>query len=203
LSITDLQQSMKHPGRLIGMHWADPSHITRFMELIRGRQTSDAAYVVAAGLARACGKDPSLVRRDIEGFIVNRLGYAMYREALHLLDTGIADQATIDEACRNALGLWMGVAGPFRAIDYFGFSTCVRAMETIFPTLSNASVPPAHLQQLADEGANGISSGKGFYSYTPQEAARWKEIFRRHARQITRMQDEYFPFSYAKEKQQP
>lgn len=193
LSITTLQQSMTDPGRLIGMHWADPSHITRFMELIRGRRTSDAAYAAAAALSKACGKDPSLVRKDIEGFIVNRLGYAMYREALHLLESGVADAATIDEAFRNALGLWAGATGPFRAMDYFGFATCAKVMETIFPTLSNAAQPPSIVGKLLDEGANGMANGRGFYSYTPQESARWKEIFRRHAREITRMQNQYFP----------
>jgi 3-hydroxybutyryl-CoA dehydrogenase len=203
LSITKLQQSMKDPGRLIGMHWADPSHITRFMELVRGERTSDAAYEAAAALCRSCGKDPSLVRRDVEGFIVNRLGYAMYREALHLLESGVADAATIDEAFRNALGLWAGVAGPFRAMDYFGFKTCVKVMETIFPTLSNMPGPPAGLHQMLDEGAGGMANGRGFYSYTPSESARWKDIFRRHARQITRLQDSHFPRSAPPEKPSP
>lgn len=193
LSITTLQQSMKDPGRLIGMHWADPSHVTRFMELIRGGQTSDAAYAAAAALSESCGKDPSLVRRDIEGFIVNRLGYAMYREALHLLESGVADVATIDVAFRNALGLWAAVAGPFRAVDYFGFATCAKAMETIFPTLSNETKPPSIIGKMLDEGANGMANGRGFYIYTPQETSRWKEIFRRHAREITLMQNQYFP----------
>jgi len=193
LSITQMQRGLRHPGRLIGMHWADPAHVTRFLELIRGEETTGATYERAAKLARACGKDPSLVRRDIEGFIVNRLGYAIYREALHLLESGIADAQTIDVAFRNALGLWAGIAGPFRAMDYYGLVASAKVMETIFPTLSNATEPPEMVVKMVKEGAEGMANGKGFYSYTPQEAARWREIFRRHAWEMTGMQNRYFP----------
>lgn len=204
LAITDLQEPMKDPSRLIGMHWADPSHITRFMEVIRGDQTSDAAYAATLALAQACGKDVSLVQHDIKGFIVNRLQYALYREALHLLESGVADVQTIDDACRNVFGLWAGIVGPFRAIDIFGFATCVNVMDTIFPTLSNASGAPAMLRKMVDDGARGMSpgaaGGKGFYSYTPEQCARWREIFYQFARQMTQIQDSYFPRSTAQEK---
>src|SRR5262249_40054722 len=98
LPITLLQRGRKAPARFLGMHWAEPAHATRFMELIRGEHTSDDAFQIAAELARRIGKQPSLVQKDVPGFIVNRLGYAMYREALHLLESGVADVATIDEA---------------------------------------------------------------------------------------------------------
>src|SRR5262249_47366411 len=80
LPITLLQRGRKVPARFLGMHWAEPAHATRFMELIRGEQTSEEAFQRAAELARRIGKRPSLVQKDVPGFIVNRLGYAMYRE---------------------------------------------------------------------------------------------------------------------------
>lgn len=203
LSITELQRALRNPGRLIGMHWADPAHITRFLEVIRGEQTSEATYIAAVKLARACGKDPSLVRHDIEGFIVNRLGYAVYREALNLLESGIADAQTIDVAFRNALGLWAGIAGPFRAMDYYGLEPSASAMKTIFPTLSNATEPPKQVEKMVEEGKKGMVGGQGFYSYTPDEITRWKDIFRQHAWEMTGLQNRYFPFDESGSSPQP
>ena len=106
LPISHLQRGRKHPERFLGMHWAEPAHATRFLELIRGEQTSDAAFQAAAQLGKAIGKEPSLVEKDVPAFIVNRIGYAMYREALNVLEMGVADVETIDRSVRNALGLW-------------------------------------------------------------------------------------------------
>ncbi|MBP8260254.1 MAG: 3-hydroxyacyl-CoA dehydrogenase family protein [Verrucomicrobia bacterium] len=194
IPISQLQACCRHPGRIVGMHWAEPAHATRFLELIRGEQTSDAALAAAADLARRLGKDPTLCQKEIPGFVVNRIGYAMYREALHLLESGVADVETIDRAVRNSLGLWATVCGPFRWMDLTGGPELYcRAMQPVLPTLSNASEPAPRMRQLADSGARGIANGRGFFNYTPEEARRWEELYRRHAWRVAQIQDEYFP----------
>jgi 3-hydroxybutyryl-CoA dehydrogenase len=196
IPISQLQQRRKHPERLVGMHWAAPAHATRFMELIRGDQTSDAAFETAAALARRLGKDPCLCQKDVPAFLVNRIGYAMYREALHLLETGVADAETIDRAVRNALGLWATVCGPFRWIDLTGGPEgYAKAMDRVLPTLSKADEVPPVMRKLAESGARGIANGRGFFAYTPEEAHHWEELYRRHAWRVTHMQEEYFPLS--------
>ncbi len=194
IPISKLQQGRRHPQRLIGMHWAGPAHATRFMELIRGDQTSDETMEVAATLARRVGKDPCVCRRDVPGFIVNRMAYAMYREALHLLETGVADADTIDRAARNVLGLWTPLCGPLRWIDISGGPELyAQAMRPVLPTLSQDTHVPRGLQELVTRGARGSLNGRGFFNYTPEEARQWQELYQKHAWRMTRLQEEYYP----------
>jgi 3-hydroxybutyryl-CoA dehydrogenase len=194
IPISDLQARRAHPARFVGMHWAEPAHATRFMELIRGAQTSDAALQTAETMARRLGKEPSLCQKDVPAFIVNRIGYAMYREALHLLETGVADAETIDRSVRNALGLWATVCGPLRWIDLTGGPELyAKALQGVWPTLSNAAELPPLMRELAESGARGIVNGRGFFTYTPEEARAWEELYRRHAWRVAQMQDESFP----------
>jgi 3-hydroxybutyryl-CoA dehydrogenase len=174
LPISRLQEGRRHPERFIGTHWAEPCHLTRFLEIIRGDQTDDATASAAMDLARRAGKDPSLVRKDVEGFIVNRIGYAMFREAFWLLENGVADVETIDRSFRNAISVWANIAGPFRWMDLSGIPAYAAVMERLWPKLSCATEVPGVLKALVDAGAKGISNGKGFYTYTPEESARWE-----------------------------
>ncbi len=199
IPISRMQERRKHPGRFIGMHWAEPAHVTRFMELIRGRRTTVATQRAAAAMGARLAKDPCLCRKDIPGFIVNRLGYAMYREALHLLQTGVADAETIDRGARNAKGLWATICGPFRWIDITGGPALyAKAMKRVLPSLSNASTVPPVMQQLVKSGAHGITNGRGFFKYTKKEAHAWEKLYRKHALRVTAMHDEYFPLSNKK-----
>jgi 3-hydroxybutyryl-CoA dehydrogenase len=193
IPISQLQQGLKYPARLVGMHWAEPAHATRFMELVRGAQTSTEALEAAAAIARRLEKEPCICQQDIPAFIVNRIGYAMYREALHLLETGVADVETIDLAVRNGLGLWASICGPFRWIDLSGGpEVYARALQRVLPTLSKADDIPASMRELAESGARGTANGRGFFQYTPEEARRWDDLYRRHAWRVAHLQNEYF-----------
>ena len=188
IPISALQRSRRRPERFLGMHWAEPAHATRFLEVIRGEQTADAAFYRAVALARRCGKEPAVVNRDVPGFIANRLGYAMYREAMHLLQTGVADAETIDRSFRNSIGIWATLCGPFRWMDITGGPNLyAKAMAPVLPTLAGESIVPSPLAELAAEGALGIANGRGFYNYTSAEAAHWEELFRRHAWAVQRL----------------
>jgi 3-hydroxybutyryl-CoA dehydrogenase len=194
IPMSELQRRMKHPERLIGMHWAEPAHATRFLELIRGEHTAESTLQQTAELARRLGKEPSLCQREVPGFIVNRIGYAMYREALNLLEAGVADVETIDRCVRNALGLWATLCGPFRWMDLTGGPELyLKAMAPVLPTLSQATEAPRRMRELAESGARGIINGRGFYDYSPDEARHWEELYRRHAWCVARLQNEYFP----------
>lgn len=175
LPISKLQRDRKHPNRMIGTHWAEPCHLTRFLEVVRGEATDDATVQTTLALMERAGKEPTLVRKDIDGFIVNRIGYAMYREALHIVEQGVADFETIDRALRNSLGIWAEVTGPFRWMDLTGMPTYATVMNRLFPKLSNATIVPKVMQDLIDSGAAGISNGRGFYNYTPEEIHKWEQ----------------------------
>ncbi len=194
LPISHLQQGRRHPERFLGMHWAEPAHATRFLEIIRGEQTSDEAFGVAERLAQKIGKEPSMVEKDVPAFIVNRIGYAMYREALHVLEMGVADVETIDRSVRNALGLWATMCGPFRWMDLTGGPALYgKAIEGVLPSLSNATELPEAMQALREADARGVANGHGFYEYTDEEVREWEERFREHAWTVRELMNRYFP----------
>jgi 3-hydroxybutyryl-CoA dehydrogenase len=184
LPITLLQQGRKHPARFLGMHWAEPAYATRFLEVIRGDQTSDSVIDAAVELGRATKKEPCIVRQDIQGFIANRLGYAMYREAANLLQLGIADVETIDRAFRNAFGLWATLCGPFRWIDITGGPALyAKVMAGILPTLSNVTEVPPSFRERQER----------FYTYEDGDDARWQSLLHEHAWEVSRLQEQYYP----------
>ncbi len=198
IPISVLQQRRKQPQRFVGMHWAEPAHATRFLELIRGDSTSDETMFRVEELGRRLGKDPTICQKDVAGFIVNRIAYAMYREALHLVETGVADVQTIDRSMRNTFGLWAASCGPFRWIDLTGGPALYGlAMQRVASSLQgDSAVPeplPKPLAELARQDARGISNGRGFYQYTPEEASRWEERQRRHAWLVKDWLDAEFP----------
>jgi 3-hydroxybutyryl-CoA dehydrogenase len=176
LPITLLQQGRNYPRRFIGMHWAEPCHLTRFLEVVRGEQTDERTADAAVALGKSAGKEPSLVQKDVEGFIANRLGYALYREAFWLLENGVADIETIDRSFCNAISVWGNIAGPFRWMDMTGLPAYAAVMRRLWPQLSCAKEVPRLMTELVDSGARGISNGRGFYEYTEQEASRWQRL---------------------------
>jgi 3-hydroxybutyryl-CoA dehydrogenase len=194
IPISRLQQDRKHPERMIGMHWAEPAHATRFLEMVRGVRTSPQTVARTAALGRRLGKEPTLCQKEVAGFIVNRIGYAMYREALTLVEAGVASVEDIDRSMRNALGLWATICGPFRWIDLTGGPELyAKAMEHVLPGLNKSEALPKLMQELAASGARGVANGRGFYQYSPEEAERWEALFRKHAWRVAQLQNEYFP----------
>jgi len=189
LPITEIQRGFAHPERVLGMHFAEPAFATRFLELIGGDQTSQDILQTVAAFARSLGKEPCIVS-DIPGFIVNRLGYAMYREAMHLLESGIADAATIDRSYRNAAGLWASFCGPFRWIDITGGAELyARAMKRVVPELASAGEVPAALIAQAEKDHSALTAGgektnTGFYNETPEQKQAWLELLHRQAWEI-------------------
>ena len=196
LPIASLQKGRKHPERFMGMHWAEPSHATRFMELIRGPETSESVFQAVAQLARQFGKDPSLVQKDVPAFVVNRIGYAMYREALHLLESGVADVETIDRSCRNAFGIWSALCGPFRLMDLTGGPALYgRIMARVLPDLNNDTDLPPTMKAMVERNASGVIDGDGFYQYSEGDRELWEERLLEQAWKIRRMQEEVDPLA--------
>jgi 3-hydroxybutyryl-CoA dehydrogenase len=166
------------------MHWAPPAELTRFLEIIRGAQTDERTVQTIVELAQELGKEPGVVN-DIPGFVANRIAYAMYREAIYLLEQGIADVETIDLLCRNSLGLWAPLCGPFRWMDITGGPALyANAMQTINPTLCNEPGVSGTMQKMKQEDRRGTATGEGFYTYAPGDAAEWQKKLREHAEKL-------------------
>jgi len=191
IPVTILQEGLKHPERLLGIHWGEPAHLLRFLEVICGDQ-SDMKYAEKImALAIAWGKEPSLLKKDIRGFITNRLMYAMMREGMSLVEKGYASIEDIDRACRNDFGYWITFAGPFRFMDLTGIPAYLTVMKDLYPELDNSSQAPAFFQELVAAGAKGVSNAHGFYHYTPETAERWTELFVKFTYEIRKLSEKY------------
>ena len=177
IPISDLQKLTKHPRRFFGLHWMEPSHTTRFLEVICGDLSDIVLGEYLYALSYNWNKEPTLVRKDIRGFITNRLMYAMYREAFYLVENGYATVEDVDRACRNNAGYWMTLVGVFRWMDLTGIEAYRAVMKDLFPTLNNSAETPKLIDDIVESGGKGISNGKGFYSYTPEEIRLWEKVF--------------------------
>ncbi len=191
IPITVLQQGMLHPGRFIGVHWAEPAHLTRFLEIIAGAHTDKKIGPFLYDLAAGWGKEPALVRRDIRGFVANRIMFAMIREAFYLVESGVASIEDVDRSVRNDVGSWATLAGPFRWMDLTGILSYAAVMRDLLPELSNAAKLPELMEQVVASGALGTANAKGFYQYTAHSAREWDETFQRFSLDIRRLQHDY------------
>ncbi|HXY07267.1 MAG TPA: 3-hydroxyacyl-CoA dehydrogenase family protein [Terriglobales bacterium] len=188
---TLLQQGALHPERILGIHWAEPAHITRFMEIICGRNTLPVYAERALALAWHWGKEPSLLRQDVRGFITNRVMYAMLREAFHLVESGVASIADVDRSLRNDLGYWITFAGPFRFMDLTGIPAYRAVMRDLLPDLDCSTQVPRLMTRVVESGAQGVANAKGFYDYTPAQAKRWEQRFLKFSYDVRRLAEKY------------
>jgi 3-hydroxyacyl-CoA dehydrogenase len=191
LPVTLLQKGALHPERVVGIHWAEPAHTTRFMEIICGAQTHPRNAEYAAALSRRWGKEPSIVKRDIRGFITNRCMYALLREAFYLVEAGYATIADVDRSLRNDLGYWITFAGPFRFMDLTGIPAYAAVMKDLFPELNCRQKVPALMRRVVKSGAKGVSNARGFYAYTPEEARQWEKRFMKFSYEIRALAQKY------------
>lgn len=191
IPVTILQEGLQHPERVLGIHWAEPAHITRFMEVICGSHTGLAFAQTIVALAETWGKQPSLLKKDIRGFITNRIMYAMLREAFNLVEKGYATVEDVDRSLRNDLGYWITFAGPFRFMDLTGIPAYLTVMKDLFPDLDNSTETPALIERLVAEGAKGVSNAQGFYPYTPDSAAQWEASFIEFSYDIRKLAEKY------------
>jgi 3-hydroxybutyryl-CoA dehydrogenase len=191
IPISILQKQTNFADRFFGLHWAEPSHTTRFLEIICGELSDHSKAEYLYELSHYWGKEPTLVKKDIRGFITNRLMYAMYREACSLVEKGYASVEDVDRACRNNAGYWMTLVGVFRWMDLTGVAAYHTVMKDLLPTLNNSTQVPELIDKIVREGGRGISNGKGFYSYTAEEARLWEETFTEFSYEIRKLALKY------------
>ena len=191
IPISILQKETIHAKRFFGLHWAEPSHTTRFLEIICGNQSNVELGEKLYDLSHKWGKEPTLVRKDIRGFITNRLMYSLYREACYLVENGYATVEDVDRACRNNAGYWMTLVGAFRWMDLTGVPAYHTVMKDLLPTLSNNTEIPKLIDDIVKAGGKGVANGKGFYNYTEEEARLWEETFNNFSYEIRKLALKY------------
>jgi 3-hydroxybutyryl-CoA dehydrogenase len=167
LSITEIGSVTQRPEKTIIVHGINPPHIIPIVEIVRGEKTSDETADRAYRLMKRIGKVPIRVLKEVPGFLYNRLHFALYREALHCIENGIATPEDIDRFMTAGYGFRGAQIGPMKVSDLGGLDTFLTVARHLFPHLSDAHEPPAILRNLVESGKLGAKTGEGFYRYSP------------------------------------
>ncbi len=169
--ISQIAEGLPQRQRMIGLHFFMPAHIVPLVEVVLGPDTDQQVADGLATLMRRCGSVPIMVRKDVPGFVANRLQHALGREAFSMIQEGIVTPQDIDNAVRFGFGFRYIAAGPIMQKEHAGLDVHAAAAATIYPSLSNISEPPSVLADKPGQGQLGMKSGQGFYDWTPEQIA--------------------------------
>jgi 3-hydroxybutyryl-CoA dehydrogenase len=166
MTVDSLAEGMPNPATIIGIHYFNPAHIIPLVEVHRGSKTSDAAYELTERMMKGSGKKTALVRKEMPGFIVNRVMGAITRECAFILDEGICTPEDLNTAIKSSTGFRFACLGPMEVDDMIGLDICATVSGRVFPGLSNATGPSKLVVEKVEKGELGIKSGKGWYDYS-------------------------------------
>jgi 3-hydroxybutyryl-CoA dehydrogenase len=171
MPITEIMQGLKHRDRALGTHWWNPPFLVPLVEVIATRWTSEAAIDLTMKLHDDAGKQPAHVKKDVPGFIGNRLQHALWREAVSLVERGICDAETVDKVIKAAFGRRLAVLGPLENADLVGTDLTLAIHKTVLPDIDHRPGPSPYLERLVAEGKLGFKSGEGFRKWSADEQA--------------------------------
>jgi len=157
--------------RALGTHWWNPPFLVPLVEVIGTKWTSQAAIDFTMKLHADAGKTPAHVKKDVPGFIGNRLQHALWREAISLVERGICDAATVDSVIKAAFGRRLPVLGPLENADLVGTDLTLAIHKTVLPDLESRPGPSPYLEALVAGGKLGFKSGEGFRKWSAEEQA--------------------------------
>ena len=169
--ITDIAKDLVTANRMLNTHYFMPAHIVPLVEIVLGKKTNLEIASQVCAFYRIHDKKPVLVKKDIPGFLANRIQHALMREALSLVQEGIATPDDIDTAVRYSFGFRYAAVGPMTQKEISGWEGMTLAAELIYPSLSNITTPPTCVTDLVKCGKTGIAKGAGFRSWSLEEAA--------------------------------
>ena len=171
LPLDELAEPLTYPQRFLAMHFFMPADVFPMIEVVRGAGTEDAAVAVALGAVKRAGREPILLQRAVNGYLINRLQHSILHEAYHLIADGIATPDMIDKVAKRLLGPRMCITGLVEQKDIAGLGMHAQAQRSIVPTLSHTNIPSPYLQDMVARGDVGIRSGKGFYEWAGADPA--------------------------------
>lgn len=175
---TEIGRNLNHRARVLGTHFWNPPHLVPLVEVIQTEWTADEIVRRTIELLAAAGRQPVHVRRDIPGFIGNRLQHALKREAIALLAAGVADAETIDTVVKTGFGARMAVLGPLEQSDLVGLDLTLDISEVLVGDLDRSSIPHPFLREKVKAGKLGMKAGEGFRRWTPAQADDVRERLR-------------------------
>jgi 3-hydroxybutyryl-CoA dehydrogenase len=169
ISISEIASKSQNRQRIVGAHFWFPPYIIPLVEVVKGKDTSDETLEFTYQFMKKAGKFPIKCMKDVPGFVANRLQHALWREAISIVENGIADAATVDAAVKNSFGVRIGVLGPCENADMAGLDLTLAIHNTVLKDLEASPNPSPLLQEKVKKGELGFKSGKGLYpNWTPE-----------------------------------
>jgi len=164
-------QGLKHRDRALGTHWWNPPFLVPLVEVIGTQWTSPQAIDFTMKLHADAGKKPAHVKKDVPGFIGNRLQHALWREAVSLVENGICDAETVDAVIKASFGRRLAVLGPLENADLVGTDLSLAIHQTVLPAIDSRPGASPYLEKLVKDGKLGFKSGEGFRKWSAEEQA--------------------------------
>ncbi len=195
MSITEIASKSKNKQRIVGTHFWNPPHLLPLVEVVQTGQTAPEIVDKTLRILNAAGKQAIHVKKDVPGFVANRMQHALWREAFHILDEGIADAATIDKAVRYSFGLRLPVLAPMENADMVGLDLTKAIHDYILPYLADNKKPSRVLQEKFAQGTLGFKAqGNGLQAWSPEAMAASRTNLSRYLMDVAvrRKKDQFF-----------
>jgi len=180
--ISEIGKGLKTEARMMGLHFFMPAHLIPLVEVVRSIHTDAKLAEKVGAIMHALGKRPVQVKKDVIGFLGNRIQGALMREALWLIEQGVASPEDIDATVRLSFGFRYAAAGPIVQKEHSGWDTTCAVAKIIWPDLSNAKGPPPILQRNVDEGRIGFKTKRGFFEWNDESIAKERARYERALR---------------------
>ncbi|MHA1564291.1 MAG: 3-hydroxyacyl-CoA dehydrogenase NAD-binding domain-containing protein [Alphaproteobacteria bacterium] len=181
IPVTKLQEGISNPGRVVGMHWSNPPHVIPMIEVIAGAQTSTATVDWMCDTIQGLGLHAVVVKKDIPGFVENRILYALLRECVDLVDQGVIDAEGLDTCVSWGIGYKLSVIGPMALLDVAGLDIYNAVGSYLNKELCNRGDMSPFVTDRIAAGKLGIKTGGGVYDYTPEKI---KELVAERGRKL-------------------
>ena len=183
IPITQIMGGLKHRARALGTHWWNPPYLVPLVEVIGTQWTSPQAIEWTMALHAAAGKTPVHVKKDVPGFIGNRLQHALWRECIALVQNGICDAQTVDTVIKASFGRRLAVLGPLENADLVGTDLTLAIHKTVLPDIDRTPGPLPYLERLVADGKLGMKSGAGFRTWTAEQQQALRSRVLQHLKQ--------------------
>ncbi len=170
MSIAEIGTLAKHKERVVGTHFWNPPYLIPLVEVVRTEQVDAEVVERTMAILRHAGKHPIDCKKDVPGFVANRLQHALWREAISIVEHGIADAATVDESIRFGPGLRLPILAPMETADMVGLDLTLAIHSYLLPHLESSGLPSPLLQSKVEAGDLGFKTGRGFQAWSEDEA---------------------------------
>jgi len=174
MSPTEIGRDLKHPERFVGTHFWNPPYLIPLVEVVKTERSSSEAAQAVIDVLNQAGKRAVLCKKDVPGFIANRMQHALWREAISIVENDIADAETVDMAVKNSFGLRLPQLPPLENADMVGLDLTYNIHQYLLPHLENSGKPSLLLEKALQNGQLGYKTGAGFHSRSTEEIARQK-----------------------------